>query len=56
MGGLAIGAEAEAEAQRRMKAEAFVVELRLGGGKGAATVVTSDLGHGYVDVNAGYRS
>jgi glutamate N-acetyltransferase/amino-acid N-acetyltransferase len=55
-GGLAIGAEAEAEAQRRMKAETFTVELRLGGGSGRATVVTSDLGHGYVDVNAGYRS
>jgi glutamate N-acetyltransferase / amino-acid N-acetyltransferase len=54
--GLAIGAEAEAEAQRRMKAETFTVELRLGGGRGRSTIVTSDLGHGYVDVNAGYRS
>jgi glutamate N-acetyltransferase/amino-acid N-acetyltransferase len=55
-GGLAIGAEAEAEAQRRMRAETFVVELRLGGGNGRATVVTSDLGHGYSDVNAGSRA
>jgi glutamate N-acetyltransferase/amino-acid N-acetyltransferase len=55
-GGLAIGTEAEAEAQRRMQADTFVVELRLGSGSGRATVVTSDLGHGYVDVNAGYRS
>jgi glutamate N-acetyltransferase/amino-acid N-acetyltransferase len=54
--GLTLGAEAEAEAQRRMTAETFVVELRLGAGTGRATVVTSDLGHGYVDVNAGYRS
>jgi glutamate N-acetyltransferase / amino-acid N-acetyltransferase len=54
--GVAIGGEAEAEAQRRMQAETFVVELRLGDGSGRATVVTSDLGHGYVDVNAGYRS
>jgi glutamate N-acetyltransferase / amino-acid N-acetyltransferase len=55
-GGLTIGAEAEAEAQRRMHADTFVVELRLGSGSGRASVVTSDLGHGYVDVNAGYRS
>lgn len=54
--GLGLGADAEAEAQRRMKAETFAVELRLGAGSGKATVVTSDLGHGYVDVNAGYRS
>lgn len=54
--GLTLGADAEAEAQRRMKAETFTVELRLGAGNGKATVVTSDLGHGYVDVNAGYRS
>jgi glutamate N-acetyltransferase/amino-acid N-acetyltransferase len=39
-----------------MHADTFVVELRLGSGSGRATVVTSDLGHGYVDVNAGYRS
>jgi len=55
-GGVAVGGEAEAEAQRRMSAEAFTVELRLGSGPGDATVVTSDLGHGYVDVNATYRS
>jgi glutamate N-acetyltransferase/amino-acid N-acetyltransferase len=55
-GGVSIGADAEAEAQRRMHADTFVVELRLGSGSGRATVVTSDLGHGYVDVNAGYRS
>jgi glutamate N-acetyltransferase / amino-acid N-acetyltransferase len=55
-GGVAIGAEEDAEAQRRMHADTFVVELRLGTGSGRATVVTSDLGHGYVDVNAGYRS
>jgi glutamate N-acetyltransferase / amino-acid N-acetyltransferase len=54
--GLTLGADAEAQAQRRMTAETFVVELRLGSGRGSATVVTSDLGHGYVDVNAGYRS
>jgi glutamate N-acetyltransferase/amino-acid N-acetyltransferase len=54
--GIAVGSQADAEAQRRMSAETFTVELRLGIGPGQATIVTSDLGHGYVDVNAGYRS
>jgi glutamate N-acetyltransferase / amino-acid N-acetyltransferase len=55
-GGLAVGAEAEAEAQRRMADETYVIELSLGDGPGRALCVTSDIGHGYVDVNAGYRS
>lgn len=55
-GGLAVGPEAEAEAQRGMTADEFRVELRLGSGPGRFTYLTSDLGHGYVDVNAGYRS
>jgi len=55
-GGLAVGGEAEAEAQRRMAQETYVIELALGDGPGRALCVTSDLGHGYVDVNAGYRS
>ena len=32
------------------------IELRLGSGPGHFTYLTSDLGHGYVDVNASYRS
>jgi glutamate N-acetyltransferase/amino-acid N-acetyltransferase len=55
-GGLAVGAEAEAEAQRRMADETYAVELVLGEGPGRSVCVTSDIGHGYVDVNAGYRS
>jgi glutamate N-acetyltransferase/amino-acid N-acetyltransferase len=55
-GGLALGKELEAEAQRRMQAENFSVELGLGSGDGRFTYLTSDLGHSYVDVNAGYRS
>jgi len=54
--GTTLGAEVEAEAQRRMAAEQYTIELRLGGGPGRFTYVTSDLGHAYVDVNAGYRS
>lgn len=56
-GGLGVGGEAEAEAQRRMaEREAYTVELSLGEGPGSFSYFTSDLGHGYVDVNAGYRS
>jgi glutamate N-acetyltransferase/amino-acid N-acetyltransferase len=55
-GGLAVGGEAEAEAQRRMADETYTIELALGDGPGRALCVTSDLGHSYVDVNAGYRS
>lgn len=55
-GGVTLGAAVEAEAQRRMSAEQYSVELTLGSGPGRFTYVTSDLGHAYVDVNAGYRS
>ena len=55
-GGLSIGGEVEAEAQRRMANEAYTVEFSLGSGPGTFSYFTSDLGHSYVDVNAGYRS
>ena len=55
-GGLALGASAEAEAAKGMTTQRFDIELSLGDGPGRARVVTSDFGHGYVDVNAGYRS
>jgi glutamate N-acetyltransferase/amino-acid N-acetyltransferase len=55
-GGIAVSGEAEAEAQRRMAEETYAIELTLGEGPGRAVYVTSDIGHGYVDVNAGYRS
>jgi glutamate N-acetyltransferase / amino-acid N-acetyltransferase len=54
--GVALGAEAEAEAARHMIEPSYVVDLVLGSGPGSFTYLTSDLGHGYVDVNAGYRS
>jgi glutamate N-acetyltransferase/amino-acid N-acetyltransferase len=54
--GLTRGSELEAEAQRRMQGQDFTIELRLGGGPGRFSYLTSDLGHSYVDVNAGYRS
>jgi glutamate N-acetyltransferase/amino-acid N-acetyltransferase len=55
-GGMAVGAAAEAEAQRGMARENYVIEIALGAGPGSFSYFTRDLGHGYVDVNASYRS
>ena len=54
--GVAVGAEAEQRANEVMKSQSYVVELVLGSGPGEASYLTSDLGHGYVDLNAAYRS
>ncbi|HEX9619841.1 MAG TPA: bifunctional glutamate N-acetyltransferase/amino-acid acetyltransferase ArgJ [Polyangiaceae bacterium] len=55
-GGVALGEEAEVEASKVLAEPRFAVDLVLGGGPGAFSYFTSDLGHGYVDVNAGYRT
>jgi glutamate N-acetyltransferase/amino-acid N-acetyltransferase len=54
--GVSLGAEAEARAAAMLTKPTYVIELRLGEGSGAAHYLTSDLGHEYVDVNAGYRT
>lgn len=54
--GAPIGAEAELRANEILKQPSYTIELTLGGGPGEFRYLTSDLGHGYVDVNAGYRS
>lgn len=54
--GLPTGAEAEARASAVMKDVEYTIRVKLGAGKGRAHFVTSDLGHGYIDVNASYRS
>jgi glutamate N-acetyltransferase / amino-acid N-acetyltransferase len=54
--GAPIGAEAEKRANEILKQPSYTIELTLGDGSGEARYLTSDLGHGYVDVNAGYRS
>ncbi len=55
-GGATLGADAEARASAAMRAPSYAIDLRLGTGPGSARYLMSDLGHGYVDVNAGYRS
>jgi glutamate N-acetyltransferase/amino-acid N-acetyltransferase len=55
-GGVAVGAEAEQQAARHMRGPSYRIELELGAGAGSASYLMTDLGHGYVDVNASYRS
>lgn len=55
-GGLATGGDADARATVELAKQEVVIELSLGDGPGAFTYLASDLGHGYVDVNASYRS
>jgi glutamate N-acetyltransferase/amino-acid N-acetyltransferase len=54
--GVAVGPDAELRANEVLGRDTYVIELVLGSGPGDFSYLTSDLGHGYVDVNAGYRS
>lgn len=46
----------EADAAAYMKGQDLVITVDLGIGTGSATVWTCDLTHGYIDINADYRS
>jgi len=54
--GLTLGPESEKRANAVLQEPAYTIELELGDGPGKARYFMSDLGHEYVDVNAGYRS
>ena len=54
--GAPVGADAEKQANEVLKRPSYNIELKLGDGPGEFSYLTSDLGHGYIDVNAGYRS
>jgi glutamate N-acetyltransferase/amino-acid N-acetyltransferase len=54
--GVAVGASAERRAAEIFAGPSYTITLVLGDGPGRAAYLTSDLGHSYVDVNAGYRS
>ncbi|MGE3668379.1 MAG: bifunctional glutamate N-acetyltransferase/amino-acid acetyltransferase ArgJ [Polyangiaceae bacterium] len=54
--GMGLGAEAEARATAVMQTDDYGITVTLGDGPHAFTYTTCDLGHGYVDVNAGYRT
>jgi glutamate N-acetyltransferase / amino-acid N-acetyltransferase len=55
-GGLGLGAAAEAEAQKIMAGARYSIRVSVGAGVGKASYLTCDIGHRYIDVNAGYRS
>jgi glutamate N-acetyltransferase/amino-acid N-acetyltransferase len=46
----------EAPVAAHMAGQEILVEVDIGLGDGAATVWTCDLTHGYIDINADYRS
>ena len=46
----------EATAAAYMKRQEIVIHVDLGLGGGTARVWTCDLTHGYIDINADYRS
>ncbi len=54
--GLVTSADHDQKASLVMKNAEYEIELSLGRGLGRFSYITSDLGHGYVDVNAGYRT
>jgi len=54
--GMAIDRSAERRAARKIGKEAYGIEVDLGLGTGAGFVYFSDLNHGYIRVNAGYRT
>lgn len=49
-------AETEAKAAATMRMPRYEIRLKLGTGRAEAYLITSDLGHDYVSVNADYRS
>lgn len=54
--GLGLGATAEAAAQKIMAGPRYSIRVSVGEGTGTASYLTCDIGHRYIDVNAGYRS
>ena len=54
--GMADPAFDEPAAARHMKGREVEIAVEIGAGPGSATVWTCDLTHGYIDINADYRS
>jgi glutamate N-acetyltransferase/amino-acid N-acetyltransferase len=54
-GGVVAGYD-EAPVAAHMRGREIAIAIDVGVGQGEATVWTCDLGHGYIDVNASYRS
>jgi glutamate N-acetyltransferase / amino-acid N-acetyltransferase len=54
--GLGLGAAAEGPAQKIMAGPRYSIRVEVGSGPGQGSYLTCDIGHRYIDVNAGYRS
>ena len=54
--GMADPAYSESRVTAHMKGDEISIDVDVGVGKSAATVWTCDLTHGYIDINADYRS
>jgi glutamate N-acetyltransferase/amino-acid N-acetyltransferase len=54
--GLAVEGYAEAPVAAHLKGQEIDIAVDLGLGSGQATVWTCDLTHGYISINADYRS
>ena len=54
--GLAVPGYDEAPVAGHMQGREIEIEVDVGVGDGSATIWTCDLTHGYVDINADYRS
>ncbi len=54
--GVGLGREAELKAALIMAGPRYAIRVGIGRGKGRSSYLTCDIGHRYIDVNAGYRS
>jgi len=54
--GVFAGGDAEERGTKVLQKREFTVSVDLGLGNGTATIYTSDLSHGYVSINADYRT
>ncbi len=54
--GVALGGYSEARATEHLKGDEVVITVDVGVGDGQASIWTCDLTHGYIEINAGYRS
>ena len=54
--GMAVAGYDEAACSRHLKGQEIDISIDVGIGDGVATVWTCDLTHGYIDINADYRS
>jgi len=55
-GGVVLDSYSEARATEHLREPEIAIRADVGVGQGEATVWTCDLTHGYIDINAGYRS